>query len=181
MCANKVKTKYVCSNCGAETLKWMGRCPQCGEWNTLEEQVEAPAPKSLSLGLKDDILTPAKPQKLSSIRYNGDKRILLHMKEVDRPLGGGIVPGSVILWGGEPGIGKSTLILQICHAMASQGNSVLYCSGEESEIQVKLRAERLHVNDENCFIYAGSSIDSIIKEAETIKPAMLVIDSIQTM
>lgn len=135
MCANKVKTKYVCSNCGAETLKWMGRCPQCGEWNTLEEQVEAPAPKSLSLGLKDDILTPAKPQKLSSIRYNGDKRILLHMKEVDRPLGGGIVPGSVILWGGEPGIGKSTLILQICH----------------------------------------------IKEAETIKPAMLVIDSIQTM
>lgn len=181
MSANKVRTKFVCSNCGAETLKWMGRCPQCGEWNTLEEQVEAPAPKSLSLGLKDDILTPAKPQKLSSIHYNGDKRILLHMKEVDRPLGGGIVPGSVILWGGEPGIGKSTLILQICHAMASQGNSVLYCSGEESEIQVKLRAERLHVNDENCYIYAGSSIDSIIKEAETIKPAMLVIDSIQTM
>lgn len=177
----KVRTKYICSNCGAETLKWMGRCPQCGEWNTLEERVETPAPKSMGIPLSADLGTSSKPQKLSSISYHGDKRVLLHMKEVDRPLGGGIVPGSVILWGGEPGIGKSTLILQICHAMASQGEGVLYCSGEESEIQVKLRAERLHVNDGNCYIYAGSSIDSILKEAEKMKPSMLVIDSIQTM
>ena len=177
----KVRTKYICSNCGAETLKWMGRCPQCGEWNTLEERVETPAPKSMGIPLSADLGTSSKPQKLSSISYHGDKRVLLHMKEVDRPLGGGIVLGSVILWGGEPGIGKSTLILQICHAMASQGEGVLYCSGEESEIQVKLRAERLHVNDANCYIYAGSSIDSILKEAEKMKPSMLVIDSIQTM
>lgn len=179
MGANKIRSKYVCSNCGAETLKWMGRCPQCGEWNTLEEQVETPAPKRIAIS--EDYLTPSKPQKLSSIQFNGNERILLHMTEIDRPLGGGIVPGSVILWGGEPGIGKSTLILQICHAMASQGQGVLYCSGEESEIQVKLRAERLHVNDDNCFIYAGSNIESILKEAETLKPSMLVIDSIQTM
>lgn len=179
MGANKIRTKYVCSNCGAETLKWMGRCPQCGEWNTLEEKVESPAPKSI--GINEDYLTPSRPQKLSSIRFNGNDRILLHMAEIDRPLGGGIVPGSVILWGGEPGIGKSTLILQICHAMAALGRTVLYCSGEESEIQVKLRAERLQVNDDNCFIYAGSNIESILKEAERIKPSMLVIDSIQTM
>lgn len=179
--ANKVRTKYICSNCGAETLKWMGRCPQCGEWNTLEERVETPAPKGLGAAFSEEPGSRVVPQKLSSIRYEGDQRILLHMREVDRPLGGGIVPGSVILWGGEPGIGKSTLILQICHAMASQGKDVLYCSGEESEIQVKLRAERLHVNDANCYIYAGSSIDSILKEAERLKPSMLVIDSIQTM
>lgn len=179
MGANKIRTKYVCSNCGAETLKWMGRCPQCGEWNTLEEQVEAPVPKRIAVS--EDYLTPSRPQKLSSIQFNGNERILLKMTEIDRPLGGGIVPGSVILWGGEPGIGKSTLILQICHALASQGQGVLYCSGEESEIQIKLRAERLHVNDDNCFIYAGSNIESILKEAETIKPSMLVIDSIQTM
>ncbi len=99
----KVRTKYICSNCGAETLKWMGRCPQCGEWNTLEERVETPAPKSMGIPLSADLGTSSKPQKLSSISYHGDKRVLLHMKEVDRPLGGGIVPGSVILWGGEPG------------------------------------------------------------------------------
>ena len=179
--SSKVHTKYICSNCGAETLKWMGRCPQCGEWNTLEERVETMAPKSLGPSLSANLQSNAKPQKLSAIHFNGDKRILLHMNEVDRPLGGGIVKGSVILWGGEPGIGKSTLILQICHAMASQGERVLYCSGEESEIQVKLRAERLHVNDENCYIYAGSSIDGILQEAENLKPSMLVIDSIQTM
>ena len=137
--SSKVHTKYICSNCGAETLKWMGRCPQCGEWNTLEERVETMAPKSLGPSLSANLQSNAKPQKLSAIHFNGDKRILLHMNEVDRPLGGGIVKGSVILWGGEPGIGKSTLILQICHAMASQGERVLYCSGEESEIQVKLR------------------------------------------
>ena len=183
MSAGKVCTKYICSNCGAETLKWMGRCPQCGEWNTLEERVEVPVPQSMGMsrGIHDSSLAPSKPQQLSSMEYNGAQRTILQMKEVDRPLGGGIVPGSVILWGGEPGIGKSTLILQICHAMAAQGKKVLYCSGEESEIQIKLRAERLHVNDRDCYIYSGSSIDGILGEAESIKPSMIVIDSIQTM
>lgn len=181
MSANKVRTKYVCSNCGAETLKWMGRCPQCGEWNTLEEKIVTPSAVNLSTAVHGEWLDSSVPKKLSTISYESHARILLNMKEVDRPLGGGLVPGAVILWGGEPGIGKSTLILQVCHAMASQNRTVLYCSGEESEIQLKLRAERLNINDANCYIYAGSNIDSILKEAETIKPAMLVVDSIQTM
>lgn len=105
----------------------------------------------------------------------------LAMPEVDRPLGGGVVPGSVILWGGEPGIGKSTLILQVCHAMAKAGRSVLYASGEESEAQIKMRAERLGAADDNLFVYSGGNLDAIVSEAEKEKPSMLVIDSIQTM
>ena len=103
------------------------------------------------------------------------------MPEVDRPLGGGVVPGSVILWGGEPGIGKSTLILQVCHAMAKAGRSVLYASGEESEAQIKMRAERLGAADDDLFVYSGGNLDAIVSEAEKEKPSMLVIDSIQTM
>ena len=103
------------------------------------------------------------------------------MPEVDRPLGGGVVPGSVILWGGEPGIGKSTLILQVCHAMAKAGRSVLYASGEESEAQIKMRAERLGASDDNLLVYSGGNLDAIVSEAEKEKPSMLVIDSIQTM
>ena len=105
----------------------------------------------------------------------------LSMPEVDRPLGGGVVPGSVILWGGEPGIGKSTLILQVCHAMAKAGRSVLYASGEESEAQIKMRAERLGAADDDLFVYSGGNLDAIVSEAEKEKPSMLVIDSIQTM
>lgn len=105
----------------------------------------------------------------------------LAMPEVDRPLGGGVVPGSVILWGGEPGIGKSTLILQVCHAMAKAGRSVLYASGEESEAQIKMRAERLGAADDDLFVYSGGNLDAIVSEAEKEKPSMLVIDSIQTM
>lgn len=105
----------------------------------------------------------------------------LAMPEVDRPLGGGVVPGSVILWGGEPGIGKSTLILQVCHAMAKAGRSVLYASGEESEAQIKMRAERLGASDDDLFVYSGGNLDAIVSEAEKEKPSMLVIDSIQTM
>ena len=105
----------------------------------------------------------------------------LAMPEVDRPLGGGVVPGSVILWGGEPGIGKSTLILQVCHAMAKAGRSVLYASGEEAEAQIKMRAERLGAADDDLFVYSGGNLDAIVSEAEKEKPSMLVIDSIQTM
>ena len=175
----KNKTKYVCSNCGAETIRWMGRCPQCGEWNTLEEVVEEAVPKHLQIS--HEVVTSKKPQKLSEVNLENHERMLLHMPEVDRPLGGGIVPGSVILWGGEPGIGKSTLILQVCSAMAREGRSVLYCSGEESEPQIKMRADRLHVSSDTLMVYSGGNLDSIVKEAEKLTPSMLVIDSIQTM
>lgn len=175
----KNRTKYVCSNCGAETVRWMGRCPQCGSWNTLEETVEEIVPKQLRT--THEAVSSKRPQKLSEVNLENHERMQLAMPEVDRPLGGGVVPGSVILWGGEPGIGKSTLILQVCHAMAKAGRSVLYASGEESEAQIKMRAERLGASDDNLLVYSGGNLDAIVSEAEKEKPSMLVIDSIQTM
>lgn len=175
----KNRTKFVCSNCGAETVRWMGRCPQCGSWNTLEETVEEIVPKQLRT--THEVVSSKRPQKLSEVNLENHERMQLAMPEVDRPLGGGVVPGSVILWGGEPGIGKSTLILQVCHAMAKAGRSVLYASGEESEAQIKMRAERLGASDDNLLVYSGGNLDAIVSEAEKEKPSMLVIDSIQTM
>lgn len=175
----KNRTKYVCSNCGAETVRWMGRCPQCGSWNTLEETVEEIVPKQLRT--THEVVSSKRPQKLSEVNLENHERMQLAMPEVDRPLGGGVVPGSVILWGGEPGIGKSTLILQVCHAMAKAGRSVLYASGEESEAQIKMRAERLGASDDNLLVYSGGNLDAIVSAAEKEKPSMLVIDSIQTM
>lgn len=175
----KNRTKFVCSNCGAETVRWMGRCPQCGSWNTLEETVEEVLPKQLRT--THEVVSSKRPQKLSEVNLENHERMQLSMPEVDRPLGGGVVPGSVILWGGEPGIGKSTLILQVCHAMAKAGRSVLYASGEESEAQIKMRAERLSAADDDLFVYSGGNLDAIVSEAEKEKPSMLVIDSIQTM
>ena len=175
----KNRTKFVCSNCGAETVRWMGRCPQCGSWNTLEETVEEVLPKQLRT--THEVVSSKRPQKLSEVNLENHERMQLAMPEVDRPLGGGVVPGSVILWGGEPGIGKSTLILQVCHAMAKAGRSVLYASGEESEAQIKMRAERLGAADDDLFVYSGGNLDVIVSEAEKEKPSMLVIDSIQTM
>lgn len=175
----KNRTKFVCSNCGAETVRWMGRCPQCGSWNTLEETVEEVLPKQLRT--THEVVSSKRPQKLSEVNLENHERMQLSMPEVDRPLGGGVVPGSVILWGGEPGIGKSTLILQVCHAMAKAGRSVLYASGEESEAQIKMRAERLGAADDNLLVYSGGNLDAIVSEAEKEKPSMLVIDSIQTM
>lgn len=175
----KNRTKFVCSNCGAETVRWMGRCPQCGSWNTLEETVEEVLPKQLRT--THEVVSSKRPQKLSEVNLENHERMQLAMPEVDRPLGGGVVPGSVILWGGEPGIGKSTLILQVCHAMAKAGRSVLYASGEESEAQIKMRAERLGAANDDLFVYSGGNLDAIVSEAEKEKPSMLVIDSIQTM
>lgn len=175
----KNRTKFVCSNCGAETVRWMGRCPQCGSWNTLEETVEEVLPKQLRT--THEVVSGKRPKKLSEVNLENHERMQLSMPEVDCPLGGGVVPGSVILWGGEPGIGKSTLILQVCHAMAKAGRSVLYASGEESEAQIKMRAERLGAADDNLLVYSGGNLDAIVSEAEKEKPSMLVIDSIQTM
>lgn len=171
----KIKTKYVCSNCGAEFIQWMGRCPNCGEWNTLEEQADVPSPVKSALH-KGEV-----PRSIDDVHLDSGERMKIGISEIDRPLGGGIVKGSVILWGGEPGIGKSTLILQLCSGLAKQGKKVLYCSGEESEEQIKLRADRMNVHDRHLYVLSESSIENIIAQAESLKPSLLVIDSIQTM
>lgn len=172
------KTVWYCTSCGNESPKWMGRCPACGEWNTM---VEAPAEKrggAPSAGASRE-RTEHRPQSLREIDNASESRIPLGMSEVDRLLGGGMVPGSLVLIGGEPGIGKSTLSLQIplhCSAVKT-----LYVTGEESAKQVKMRAERLGGNDSGCLIFCETRIEDVIAEAEKIGPDLMIVDSVQTM
>lgn len=174
----QLKSIFVCQNCGYETKKWYGKCPGCGEWNTLVEEIRendkqsAVKAKTLSQNVRIN--------KISEISMEGESRYLSGMKEVDRVLGGGIVKGSLILLGGEPGIGKSTLVLQICKSLSSQGN-VLYISGEESQRQIKLRANRLGVNSENLYIMTSTDLESSIEQIKALKPSFVIVDSIQTM
>lgn len=171
----KNKSVYVCQNCGAESPKWIGHCPVCKEWNTYREELITLSP---SPGAARD--TPRrKPELLAGIEVNDSDRITSGIGETDRILGGGMVRGSLILMGGEPGIGKSTLALQI--ALATEGRRVLYVSGEESEGQVKLRARRLEGKNDACFIYNETELESVIVQAGAIKPELLIIDSIQTL
>ncbi|MDX9772222.1 MAG: DNA repair protein RadA [Bacteroidales bacterium] len=171
----KNKTVYVCQNCGAESSKWIGHCPACKEWNSYREEIISHSP---AVGLTKD--TPRrKPELLSGIEVNDNDRITTGIGEADRILGGGMVKGSLILMGGEPGIGKSTLALQI--ALATQGRKVLYVSGEESEGQVKLRAKRLEGKNESCFIYNETELESVLTQAGALNPDLLIIDSIQTL
>ncbi len=176
----KAKTLWYCSACGNESPKWMGRCPACGEWNTM---VEAPS-ESRRAGAsgRNSALASAverKPQLLKEIDYSGEPRLSLGMGEVDRLLGGGIVPGSLVLVGGEPGIGKSTLSLQI--PLRCPGLKTLYVTGEESSKQVKMRAERLGGEGAECLIFCETKIEAVIAEAEAIRPALMIVDSVQTM
>ncbi len=177
MPGSKNKTRFVCANCGAESPRWLGRCPMCGEWNTMEEKT-APAQGTYAPAASGSEHTPVR---LSEIHNAAQGRLCLQMPEVDGPLGGGLVEGSVILIGGEPGIGKSTLVFQICRAVCEAEEKVLYCSGEESELQIKLRADRLRIHGDRCFVMAGADLNRILEEAKKIQPAVLVIDSIQTM
>lgn len=176
--AKSAKTVWYCTSCGNESPKWMGRCPACGEWNTM---VEAPAEKhggSSSAAFSRE-RTEHRPQSLKEIDNASESRIPLGMAEVDRLLGGGMVPGSLVLIGGEPGIGKSTLSLQIplhCSAVKT-----LYVTGEESAKQVKMRAERLGGNDSGCLIFCETRIEDVIAEAEKIAPDLMIVDSVQTM
>ena len=171
----KSKTIYVCSNCGAESPKWVGHCNSCGEWNTYVEEI-IPAKKTQSLSFGQD---QQRPQLLNDITALEKNRIRSGMKEIDRILGGGIVPGSLLLLGGEPGVGKSTLALQL--AMKLDNKKILYVSGEESGEQIKLRAGRLEYNNESCYVYSETSLETIINSAESIKPEIIIIDSIQTI
>ena len=177
------KTLWYCTNCGNESPKWMGRCPACGEWNTMvEAPVEKKSAGSGSKGLSAKSSDARKPVRLKEIDRSKEPRMSLGLPEVDRLLGGGIVPGSLVLVGGEPGIGKSTLSLQI--PLAS-GLRTLYVTGEESERQVKMRADRLssdrNPDNEQTLIFTETRIESVIEQAEAIRPELMIVDSVQTM
>ncbi len=174
----KTKTVFFCTACGNETPKWQGKCPACGAWNTLEEHIERPAAPGRSKSAP--IGTGRKPKTISQVDSGDEIRFSTGMGELDRVLGGGAVEGSLVLVGGAPGIGKSTLLLQICNALCAQ-RSVLYVSGEESERQLKLRAQRLGVAPENLYILAETRLTDVIASAEDCKPDVLIVDSIQTM
>lgn len=174
----KTKTVFYCTECGNETPKWQGRCPACGAWNTLEEHTEKPAApgraKSAPVG------GSRRPQKLSQVDTEGEIRFSTGMGELDRVLGGGAVGGSLVLVGGAPGIGKSTLLLQICSCLC-QGRKVLYVSGEESERQLKLRAQRLGVEPEGLYILSETQMTDILEAVSELQPDVLIADSIQTL
>ncbi len=173
----KVKKAFFCRECGHESPKWIGKCPACGEWNTFAEEIIAKESKS---GAASMVRTEAvKPQRVSEIEDRTDERIDLGNPEVDRVLGGGMVAGSLILLGGEPGIGKSTLSLQI--ALSPNGLKTLYVSGEESPQQIKMRAQRLGAHNEECLIYGETLLENILRQIDEIKPDLVVIDSIQTI
>lgn len=174
----KAKTIFFCTNCGNETPKWMGRCPGCGAFNTMEEHIEKPAPagkaKAAHIGSR------RQPQRIREVTSDGETRFSTGMGELDRVLGGGAVAGSLVLVGGAPGIGKSTLLLQICNSLC-KGRRVLYVSGEESERQVKLRAERLGVAPEELYILSETRLSDVVEAADEMKPDILIVDSIQTL
>lgn len=177
----KEKTLFYCTDCGNEVLRWQGQCPACGSWNTIVEKPSAPkskTPKSSS-GRRETIGF-TRPRLLKDVETTNELRFETGMGELDRVLGGGAVKGSLVLVGGAPGIGKSTLMLQICDNLCRFAK-VLYVSGEESERQIKLRAERLHVNGEDLYLMAETNLENIIEASEELKPDILIIDSIQTL
>ncbi len=175
----EAKKAYVCRECGYDAPKWLGKCPSCGAWNTFDELVVAKKGSSVAAAVTSSAVPKAKPQRVQDIQTGETKRIDVGQSEVNRVLGGGLVPGSVILVGGEPGIGKSTLALQL--ALADNGLRTLYVSGEESAEQIKMRAERLGIHNEECVVYTETLLENIVAQCEAIKPDMVVVDSIQTI
>ncbi len=174
--ATKSKTAFVCTSCGYQSVKWSGKCPNCNEWNTLEEQVIASSLKSASAA---KTLNTAVATKLNEISIVDEHRFVTGIKEFDRVLGGGIVKGSVVLLGGDPGIGKSTILLQVCKALPQL--KILYVSGEESAVQIKLRAKRLGVESDNLLIMADTDTEEVCEYIRAAAPDIVMIDSIQTM
>jgi len=173
----KVKSAFFCQNCGHEAAKWLGKCPSCNEWNTfVEEVIEKQVPQVVAFSKTKET---SKPQPLQEIKQHEHQRIQLSDDELNRVLGGGLVLGSLILFGGEPGIGKSTLLLQL--AVTTPGLKVLYVSGEESDQQIKMRSERIGVTNNECLVLTETNIQNIFKQAEETQPQMIVIDSIQTL
>lgn len=175
--ATKIKSMWFCSECGAESPKWEGRCPGCSQWNTMvEERVSTKSSRSVSAGRGT---VKSKPQKVSEIQALNEPRIHMPSEELNRVLGGGLVAGSLVLIGGEPGIGKSTLVLQ--NILSIKSKTILYVSGEESASQLKLRADRIGRMSDNCFIVCETSLDNIFNHIEEVQPQIVIVDSIQTI
>ena len=176
--ATSRKTLWYCTACGNESSKWMGQCPACREWNTMVEAPVEPKKKA-SAGTARQLSSDRRPVHLKDIDFSAQKRISLGVGEVDRILGGGMVPGSLVLIGGEPGIGKSTLSLQI--PLLCPHLKTLYVTGEESDKQVKMRANRLGGDSTNCYIFPETLVDNVIAEAQEMRPDLMIVDSVQTM
>lgn len=173
----KVKTSFFCQNCGHQSLKWAGKCPSCGQWNTLvEEEIREAGP-----GARQELSFNEKPLPIDTITSDERERLKSGIEEVDRVLGGGIVRGSAVLVGGDPGIGKSTLLLQVMQHLAARGLRVLYVSGEESARQIKMRGERIGATSGNILILVEVDLENIIKYIRETKPAAVVVDSVQTV
>lgn len=176
--AKTVKSAWFCSQCGAQSPKWTGRCPECGEWNTMvEERVTTNKGSSKSIGPAR--MSKSRPRKVSEIEALDEPRIHMPSEELNRVLGGGLVAGSMVLIGGEPGIGKSTLVLQ--NILSIKSRRILYVSGEESATQLKMRADRIGRLSDNCYIVCETSLENIFEHIEEVKPELLVVDSIQTV
>lgn len=176
----KKKTKFICQECGYESAKWMGKCPGCQSWNSMVEEFVEPkrSQTTFQTGISSGTM---KPQRITAVEKEEETRIDTQMPEFNRVLGGGMVPGSLVLVGGDPGIGKSTLLLQFSSKLASSGYKVLYISGEESIRQTKLRADRLQVSSDLLYVLAETDLDYIERAIKEIEPAMVIIDSIQTV
>jgi DNA repair protein RadA/Sms len=177
----KKKTKFVCQECGYESAKWLGRCPGCNTWNSMVEEIERTksATRGVFVHSTADIIS--KPVPITTVTTTQEPRIQTNISEFNRVLGGGIVKGSLILIGGDPGIGKSTLLLQVSAQLAAMQHKVLYISGEESVKQTKLRADRLHIASDQLYVLAETDLEYIVEAIETIQPVCVVIDSIQTI
>lgn len=175
----KVKSAFFCQSCGAQSAKWIGNCPSCNEWNTYVEEIIQREEDKKTPGISVKSQRVNTPQLINEINSSADQRIEIQDKELARVLGGGLVPGSIVLFGGEPGIGKSTLMLQL--ALKENKLKVLYVSGEESEQQIRMRAERIGYTNPNCYILTETSTQNIFKQIETLEPNILIIDSIQTL
>ena len=178
----KIRTAYFCQSCGYNSPKWLGRCPSCSEWNTMVEEVltkDEPEKGSWKFSTSGTPKTANKPKTLTEITKHERYRIITEDNELNRVLGGGLVPGSLVLIGGEPGIGKSTLMLQI--ALGLKDYTILYVSGEESEQQIKMRADRMEIMNERCYILNETSTDNIFRQIELTEPDIVIVDSIQTL
>lgn len=175
--AKEKKSVFFCKECGYETTKWMGQCPSCKEWNTIIEEIVDNHKKNIRVTMENK----SKPQKISEVLLDKEERVKTGIEEFDRVLGGGIVRGSLTLVGGDPGIGKSTLLLQVCKNLSDMGKSILYISGEESLKQIKLRADRIGSFNDKLMLLCETSLDVIAEHINEIKPEIVVIDSIQTM
>lgn len=176
----KRKTKFMCNSCGYESAKWMGRCPGCGEWNTMVEEIEV-VTKGPRRTFQHSESTAQKATPITAIEIAEEPRDDTDLNELNRVLGGGIVPGSLVLIGGDPGIGKSTLLLQVSALLANKGQRVLYMSGEESVRQTKLRAERLGVTSSELYIYSETNLELVNEAIDSVEPKFVIIDSIQTV